>query len=415
MDKENTMFARKSNVLLLALALGISNLACNLSQFTASSEDAVATQVAQTLMASIPQETEEPTVPRFTDTASEKGLTALYFLDGVLQVFDMGDMSTHPLIPIPAQGATRNLTLNPDGRHLAYGDKIGLHCYDIEATEEKFFLASVESTEEFEKFTPRAWIDQDRLFVERWWGVGNKEPGWISISDGAWHPLPHSEETYSHGYTCHTGVTLAPEGDRIAITVLGHGIGCAGMKPALTTINLEDGSARQIVSREIHFENVDGSQLTIIASGYDPTWSSDGEWIAFNMEENAITLPDGLLEIPTRLYLVRPDGNDLNPISANALGTVSGPRWGNDGDLFYALHGDLSLANGLYRYNLTDRSHTLLVEGDAYPVSVSPNGEILLFNQEGLKALSLASHQVMNFPSGESGALAQFVGWLSSD
>jgi len=411
MDKENAMFARKSNVLLFALALGISNLACNLSQFTASSEDAVVTQVSQTLMASVPQEAEEPTVPSFTDTPSETGLTALYFLDGVLHVFDLRDKSAHPIIPIPAQGEVRNFTLNPDGRHLAYKDNIGLHCYDIEATEERFFLASVESTEEFEKFTPRAWIDQDRLFAERWWGVGNKDPGWISISDGAWHPLPHSEETYSHGYTCHTGVTLAPEGDRIAITVLGHGIGCAGMKPALTTINLEDGSARQIVSREVHFENVNGSQLTIIASGYDPAWSPDGEWIAFSMEENAITLPDGLLELPTRLYMVRPDGSDLNPISVNAMGTVSNPRWGNDEDLYYALHGDLSLVNGLYRYDWADRSNTLLVEGDAYPVSVSPNGEFLLFNQEGLKALSLASHQVMNFPSSESGALAQFVGW----
>jgi hypothetical protein len=415
MDKENKMSARKSNVLLLPLSLCILSLGCNISQFVASSEDVVGTRVAQTLEASVPQEAEEATVPRVTDSPFETVLTVLYFLDGALHIFDLGDMSAHPFIPLPAQGEARNFTLNPDGRHLAYLDNFGLHCFDIESKEELFFLVNVETTEEFEKFMPRAWIDQNRLFAERWWGVGNKEPGWISMSDGAWHPLPHSEETFSHGYTCHTGVTLAPDGNRIAITTLGHGIGCAGMKPALTTINLEDGSALQIASREIHFENVGGNQMTIVGSGYDPAWSLDGEWLAFSMEENAITLPDGLLDLPTRLYLVRPDGSDLNSISVNAMGTVSSPLWGPDGDLFFALQGDLTLANGLYRYNWTGRSHSLLVEGDAYPVSVSPNGEFLLFNQGGLKALSLASYQVVDFPSGGSGAPAQFVGWWTSD
>jgi Tol biopolymer transport system component len=71
--------------------------------------------------------------------------------------------------------------------------------------------------------------------------------------------------------------------------------------------------------------NPDGSELSKIRLyGSEPTWSPNGEWIAFS------GLVDGYKPYAFNIHIMKPDGTDVRQITHHQTGGASSPSWSND-------------------------------------------------------------------------------------
>jgi Tol biopolymer transport system component len=124
------------------------------------------------------------------------------------------------------------------------------------------------------------------------------------------------------------------------------------------------------------------------------------------------------LVFPTRLYSVHPDGSNLTPLTNNTQGKATNPIWAEDGTLFYGQTGVSADLDGLYQYLPTENNHTLLIPGsEIHPLSISPDGEFLLFEQDHIfKIWQFRLQEVIAEISNEEDSQPTFVGWiLTSD
>jgi Tol biopolymer transport system component len=171
---------------------------------------------------------------------------------------------------------------------------------------------------------------------------------------------------------------------------------------------MQAGTARTLVVPLIASGTEGGGKIK--AGAHTPAWSPDGQWIAFGLDQDA-TLP---LTFPTRLYRVHPDGTGLAPLTNNARGTAVSPVWSNDGNLYYSLNNDMIRSNGIYRFQIATNTHTLLIQGsDLQPISLSPDGKFLLYQQgDGLYLWDFFLQETVEVVPKQDGQQVQFVGWL---
>lgn len=330
------------------------------------------------------------------------GLVMSYISNGELVGFDVFNKISLPS-QISTNGELRGAVLTPDGMRLASSDDDGLTEFDIPSRGTTLLLSPPEGG----YYLPRSWSNLDQLLVPII-PENEGEPiqhGWISMERNTWQELPTPEGI--RGYGCDTGAAWSSEGDVLAITGLEYGEAC-NLSPGLAIADLSSNSAQILVAPVISSGEEDES--TLISGAHTPAWSPDGSWIAFGLDQDA----SEALNFPTRLYRVHPDGSNLTPLTSNSQGKAAHPVWAPDGSLYYGLSGAGADLDGLYHYLPDENTHTVLIPGSGIlPLSISPDGEFLLFEQDQvLKIWQFSLQEIIAEITGEGDSSPTFVGWI---
>ncbi len=140
-----------------------------------------------------------------------------------------------------------------------------------------------------------------------------------------------------------------------------------------------------VATASISVMNADGSNKKVVFSdkegaAFVPTWSPDGEWIAFGF--------GGFFGArrtkPAKLMMVRADGSQQSKDLTKGLPNSGFPTWSPDGKrIVYRVWGDGNF--GLRELNLADGSvKTLTTELDNFP-AFSPSGDAITFTRRSAK------------------------------
>lgn len=331
------------------------------------------------------------------------GLTATYVYNGQVTGFDVYT-KTILNTDIQTNGAVRAALLTQDGTKMALSDDVGLKIMDTSTSTVTPLLSHPEEG----YYLPRAWSASNQQLTTSIVSESSEadfQIGSILVEEKTWQPLPTLESR--GGYGCDTGVSWSPDSDRMAITGLEYGEPC-NTTPGLIVIDLSRDQATQIVAPMIQAGTEGGE--TLLAGAHTPAWSPDGEWIAFGLDQDAVQP----LVFPTRLYRIHPDGTSLTPLTNNSQGMAAYPVWKQDGTLYYSLSGASSDTDGIYRYNPSDNTHTMLIPGTSlHPLSISPDDEFLIYEEKGeLKIWQLRLNETVATIYGEEGNFPAFAGWF---
>ncbi|MGB5846571.1 MAG: hypothetical protein WBG94_19170 [Anaerolineales bacterium] len=330
------------------------------------------------------------------------GLVMSYVFDGNFFGFDVFNKVTMPS-QLTRTSDLKGAVLTPDGELLAYSDDEGISIFTLQTQAKTQLISAPEDG----TLLPRSWSNTGRLLVSHY-PENQSEPirhGWVSMEESTWHDLPIPEDM--RGYGCDTGAAWSPEGDQLAITGLDYGEPC-NSSPGLTIIDLSNNTAQVVADPVINSMAEDGS--TLIAGAHTPAWSPDGSWIAFGLDQD----PNEAANFPTRLYRAHPDGSNLTPLTNNSYGYATHPVWAQDGSLFYGLSGAGADLDGLYYYLPAENTHTLLLPAAGiHPLSISPDGEFLLYEQQQvLKIWRTHLQETIAEITGDEDRHPSFTGWI---
>jgi WD40 repeat protein len=330
------------------------------------------------------------------------GMVMSYTYDGNLLGYDLFNKITLPS-QFPKHGDLRGAVLTPRGDRLAFSDDEGLKVFEIKSQSATQLLPPPEEG----YYLPRSWSNTGQLFVSHYPEDENGQirHGWLSLEDNAWRDLPMPVDAL--GYGCDTGAAWSFEGDELAITGLGYGEAC-NMNPGLSIIDLFSNTAQIVIASTMN--TGEGESDTLTAGAHTPAWSPDGTWIAFGLDQDATEADN----FPIRLYRAHPDGSNLTPLTNTSQGSATHPVWAQDGSLYYGLSDAAADQNGLYQYLPEDNTHILLLPGSGiHPLSISPDGEFLLYEQDRiLRIWRIRLGETVAEITGEEDKRPSFSGWL---
>jgi hypothetical protein len=335
----------------------------------------------------------------------------LFETAGIVKSFDLNTSTLSDVISLPTSEIL-GIILSPDLATLAYSLTDGLYMIDM-ASGALVFSISPEPGEFLipRQFNPRSLPGRSQVLVSR----KNAEISTFSILNQApepgWNQLPPPPDGDNYG--CDTGTSWSPTGERIAVTGLGYGIKC-NVNPGLTLIIVRRGASFSLLSRQI--PSGLNNDAVVIAGGRTPAWSPDSKYLYFSLDE-AATSP---LQFFSRLYRISEDGIEIVQISENNRGVAAYPYSPENELLYYALSGDNPQTDGIYLYNLVEKSNQLIVKGAGYcPLAVSEDGLLLLFGQNcnetggtnELRIINLQNLQGQSLYRSTDGRPIQYLGW----
>ncbi|UCE00331.1 MAG: PD40 domain-containing protein [Chloroflexota bacterium] len=331
------------------------------------------------------------------------GLVMGYTYGGEFLGFDVFNKRTLPS-QLNKSGELRGALLAPDGDWLAFSDDEGLNVFDVQNQSVELLLPAPEDG----YYLPRSWSNSGKLLVTLISESEMLPHGWISLEEREWHELPLPEG--KSGYGCDTGAVWSSEGDLIAITGLEYGTPC-NSSPGLTVVSIPDQNAEVVVAPILDPFQEDDSQIT--AGAHTPAWSPDDSWIAFGLDQE----PTEAANFPTRIYRVHPDGSNLTPLTSNSQGYATHPVWAKDGSLYYGLSGAGADVDGLYQYLPSENSRVLLLPGTGiHPLSISPDGEFLVFEQaQALNIWRVRLQETIAQITSDEEKVPGFAGWIQME
>jgi hypothetical protein len=349
--------------------------------------------------------------PKPSPTIPPNHGAVLFETAGVVRSFDLNTASISDVIALPTSDIL-GITLSPDLATLAYSLSDGLYMVDL-ASGAPVFSMSPEPGEILapRQFNPRSLPGRSQVLVSRKNGdiftfsILNQapEPGWNQL------PPPPNGESYG----CDTGAAWSPTGERIAVTGLGYGIKC-NVNPGLTLISVRRGASFALLNRQIP-SGLDNDAI-VTAGARTPAWSPDSKYLYFSQDE-AATSP---LQFFSRLYRISEDGIEVVQISENNRGVAAFPFSPKNELLFYALSGDNPQTDGIYLFNLVDKTSQLVIKGAGYcPLDTSSDGLLLLFGRNctetggsnELRIINLQNSQVQTLFRSTDGRPIQYLGW----
>ncbi len=141
-------------------------------------------------------------------------------------------------------------------------------------------------------------------------------------------------------------------------------------------ISVRRGASFALLNRQIT-SGLDNNAI-VTAGARTPAWSPDSKYLYFSQDE-AATSP---LQFFSRIYRISEDGIEIIQISGNNRGVAAYPYSPKNELLYYALSGDNPQTDGIYLYNLIDKSSQQIIKGAGYcPLALSEDGLLLLFGR----------------------------------
>jgi Tol biopolymer transport system component len=239
-----------------------------------------------------------------------------------LYVLDPGESRLHRLTKTPEREA--GPAVSRDGRKIAFSRDGDIWVMSVNATNQRRLTHRGTDGEP-------AWsADGALIFFSRL----NRKPDGFSMgimvvrADGRPPRRLTDPEPSDHG-TCHSDPAPSPDGRVVAFAHFGdceHGV--AGPIAAV------DMSGRPVSMLQRFDRDL---------SAFDPDWSPDGSAIAFAVQDLNFAVDDNTKPDRSGIYIARPDGSRARRLSARSW--PSGPSWSPDGEWLAFVH-DVSLDTG---------------------------------------------------------------------
>lgn len=293
------------------------------------------------------------------------GVTLLFSQRNELLGMDMQRQTVQPA-QLSIRGTFRGAAVNPDNEFLAYGDDNGLRVLNLKTGEVTSLMAAPSAGS---YHIPRSWSRENRLLVSTVPSNADEAHryGWIDMQNRALNDLPLPEGMLDYG--CVDGAAWSPDGRYIALSGQNNGEVC-GTFMGLVLVDLQTGQATHLIAPLLG----DGTPAGVRS----PQWSPNQEWIAISLDEEHVSG-----SVHSQLYLVRPDGRGLAPVSNNARGYAETPFWTPAGILYYALNNAAATENGIYKYDLANGVSQLIIAGeDLLLAGLSPDGNFLAYYRQ---------------------------------
>ena len=373
---------------------------------------------------------DEPT----PEVTAEPPLRLLFVRNGAVYAFDVADQKTRPLTK--EGGNLIGATVSPDGRYLAYFTSAGsLRWLNVSNDETTLFhnesVPIPENASNPRRYNPQpqalGWSADGKLLVSQALPDQRARLGIAELISPFWEsfpPRPALAEASNlpadrSDYGCGT-YAWSPRGSQLAWASGGPSGSECRFVSGLTIVDFETGSSSRIVAQEIS-PDANNPALKIIAGTDDPSWSADGEQIAFIMRTGIERSDDGTAYIVSSLYAVRADGSDLLLLDEeDRNGWAACPLW--IGDQVYYVRGTYTdnPANSygeLYKIDPSTLDRRFVSSDVTCISNLSPDGHYAVIRRGdlSLRVWDVARESDIFVTDTNGGSDVMVAGWLPSE